>query len=84
MIKSSTAQNDKYNPYAILLSYILLLQRFSLKSQEQKHLPKNLEAKKTTKARGSWEKTLAHGKSTWWGTIPPDGIAGEQPEAEIR
>ena len=48
------------------------------------HLPKNLEASKRTKERGIWGETLFHGKREWWGTIPPDGIAGEQPEVEIR
>ena len=27
---------------------------------------------------------MVHSKSTWWGTIPPDGITGGQPVEEIR
>ena len=48
------------------------------------HLPKNLEAKERTKEGGIWGETLFHGKRKWWGTIPPVGIQGEQPETEIR
>ena len=49
MIKSSTGQHIKYNPYAILLSYILLLHRFGLKSQEQHASPQKPRGKRTTK-----------------------------------
>ena len=84
MIKSTMGQHIKYNFYATLLSYILLLHRFGVKSQEHMHLPKNLEVKERTKERGIWGETLFHGKRKWWGTIPPDGIRGEWPETEIR
>ena len=49
MIKSSTRQKDKYNPHAILLSYILLLHRFSLKSQEHTSLPHKPRGKASNK-----------------------------------
>ena len=84
MIKSTTGQHIKYNLYALLLSYILLLHRFGLKSQNNKFLPKNLEAREQPRKRGIWGKTLVHGKRKWWGTIPPVGIRGEWPETEIR
>ena len=49
MIESTTGQHIKYNFHATLLSYILLVHRFGLKSQEHMHLPKNLETKRTNK-----------------------------------
>ena len=84
LIKSTTGQYIRYNFYATLLSYNLLLQRLGLKSQEHKHLPKNLEVKEQPRKRRIWGETLVHGKRKWWGTIPPVGIRGEWPETEIR
>ena len=82
--KSTTRQHIKYDSYATRLSYILLLHRFGLKSQEQQASPQKPRSKRIAKKKRDLGKTLVHGKRKWWGMIPPVGIRGEWPETEIR
>ena len=75
---------SKYQLYALLLSYILLLQRFGLKSQEQLASPQNLKATRRTTKREGLGRNLVPWQEGVGGTIPPVGIRGERPETEIR
>ena len=58
MIKSTTGQYIKYNFYATLLSYILLLHRFGLKSQERQVSPQKPRSKRTAKKKRDLGKNL--------------------------
>ena len=71
MIKSSTGQKDKYNPYAILRSFILLLHRLSLRiSRTHKSPPKprdnkhNKNEKELGKDLGPWQEHVVGNNPT--------------------
>ena len=73
MIKSTTGQHIKYNFYASLLSYILLLQRFGLKSQEQHASPQKPRSESTNKRERdlgrnlvSWQEKVVGNDPTGW------------------
>ena len=73
MIKSTTRQYIKYNFYASLLSYILLLQRFGLKSQEQHASPQKPRSESTNKRERdlgrnlvSWQEKVVGNDPTGW------------------
>ena len=70
LIKSTTGQHIKYNLYALLLSYILLLHRFGLKSQEQLASPQNLKATRRTRKREGLGRNLV----PW-----QEGVVGNDP-----
>ena len=56
--KSTTRQHIKYDSYATRLSYILLLHRFGLKSQEQQASPQKPRSERTTKKKRDLGKNL--------------------------
>ena len=70
MIKSTTGQHIKYTFYASLLSYILLLQRFGLKSQEQHAYPQKPRDERTNQR----ERDLGRNLVPW-----QEGVVGNDP-----
>ena len=58
MDKATTRQHIKYVSYASRLSYILLLHRFGLKSQEQQVSPQKPRSKRTAKKKRDLGKNL--------------------------
>ena len=58
LIKSITGKHSKYQLYALLLSYNLLLQRFSLKSQDHHASPQKPRSKRTAKKKRDLGKNL--------------------------
>ena len=75
LIKSTTGQHIKYNFYATLLSYILLLQRFGLKSQEQ-HASPQKPRDKTTRQR---ERDLGRNLVPWQEEVVGNDPTGRNP-----
>ena len=80
MIKSTTGQHIKYNFYASLLSYILLLQRFGLKSQEQ-HASPQKPRDKTTRQR---ERDLGRNLVPWQEEVVGNDPTGRNPRRAAR
>ena len=74
-IKSLTEQRSKYHLYALLLSYILLLQRFGLKSQEQHASPQKPRSERTAKE----ERDLGRNLVPWQEEVVGNDPTGRNP-----
>ena len=70
LIKYTKWQHTKYHLYALLLSYILLLHRFSLKSQEQHASPQKPRNERTNQR----ERDLGRNLVPW-----QEGVVGNDP-----
>ena len=81
MIKSTTGQHIKYNLYALLFSYLLLLHRFGLKSQEQHASPQKPRSKQTNQRERDLGKNLGPWQEEVVGNDPtgrnPRRVAGD-------
>ena len=79
--KSTTRQHIKYDSYATRLSYILLLHRFGLKSQEQQASPQKPRSERTTKKKRDLGKNLGPWQEEVVGNDPtgrnPRRVAGD-------
>ena len=85
MDKATTRQHIKYVSYASRLSYILLLHRFGLKSQEQQVSPQKPRSKRTAKKKRDLGKNLGPWQEEVVGNDPtgrnPRRVAGEEDPA---
>ena len=85
MDKATTRQHIKYDSYASRLSYILLLHRFGLKSQEQQASPKKPRSERTTKKKRDLGKNLGPWQEEMVGNDPtgrnPRRVAGDGDQA---
>ena len=83
--KSTTRQHIKYDSYATRLSYILLLHRFGLKSQEQQASPQKPRSERTTKKKRDLGKNLGPWQEEVVGNDPTDRnprrVAGDRDPA---
>ena len=79
--KSTTRQHIKYDSYATRLSYILLLHRFGLKSQERQVSPQKPRSKRTAKKKRDLGKNLGPWQEEVVGNDPtgqnPRRVAGD-------
>ena len=72
MDKAITRQHIKYVSYASRLSYILLLHRFGLKSQERQVSPPKPRSKRTAKKKRDLGKNLGPWQEEVVGNDPTD------------
>ena len=81
MDKATTRQHIKYDSYASRLSYILLLHRFVLKSQEHQVSPQKPRSKRTAKKKRDLGKNLGPWQEKVVGNDPtgrnPRRVAGD-------
>ena len=75
LIKSTTGQHIMYKLYALLLSSILLLQRFGLKSQEQLASPQKPRSKGTNQK----ERDLGKDLGPWQEEVVGNDPTGRNP-----
>ena len=87
LIKSTTGQHTKYHLYALLLSYILLLQRFGLKSQEQHASPQKPRSERMNKRERDLGRNLVPWQEEVVGNDPtgrnPGRAAGDRDPARV-